>query len=117
MVMHMVMQLHGAGHGAKSIARYLSSWRSWFTWLVHNGHAPSNPVKTIRAPKAAKGLPKALSVDDAAVVAVVDKLVKQRKDSIAAYEQAARQDLAEKEKAEKEMEDAIIEKIEEIANT
>lgn len=64
-VRHMVMQLHGAGHGAKSIARYLSSWRSWFTWLVHNGHAPSNPVKTIRAPKAAKGLPKALSVDDA----------------------------------------------------
>ncbi len=41
-----------------------------------------------------------ITLDDAAVVAVVDKLVKQRKDSIAAYEQAARQDLAEKEKAE-----------------
>lgn len=64
-VRQMVMQLHGAGHGAKSIARYLSSWRSWFTWLVQNGHVSSNPVKTIRAPKAAKGLPKALSVDDA----------------------------------------------------
>ncbi|GAB3362877.1 MULTISPECIES: GatB/YqeY domain-containing protein [Giesbergeria] len=39
-------------------------------------------------------------LDDAAVVAVVDKLVKQRKDSIAAFEQAARQDLADKEKSE-----------------
>ena len=64
-VRHMIMQLHGAGQGAKSIARYLSSWRSWFTWLVQNGHVPSNPVKTIRAPKTAKDLPKVLSVDDA----------------------------------------------------
>ena len=39
-----------------------------------------------------------ITLDDAAVVTVVDKLVKQRKDSIAAYEQAARQDLADKEK-------------------
>ena len=38
--------------------------------------------------------------DDVAVVAIVDKLIKQRKDSIAAFEQAARQDLADKEKAE-----------------
>lgn len=41
-----------------------------------------------------------ITLDDAAVIAVVDKLVKQRKDSIAAYEQAARQDLADQEKAE-----------------
>jgi uncharacterized protein len=41
-----------------------------------------------------------VTLDDAAVIAVVDKLIKQRKDSIAAYEQAGRNDLAEKEKAE-----------------
>jgi uncharacterized protein YqeY len=41
-----------------------------------------------------------IELDDMAVVAIVDKLIKQRKDSIAAFEQAARQDLADKEKAE-----------------
>ena len=39
-------------------------------------------------------------LDDAAVVAIIDKLIKQRKDSVAAFVQAARQDLADKESAE-----------------
>jgi len=39
-------------------------------------------------------------LDDAAVVALVDKLIKQRKDSVAAYTQANRADLADKESAE-----------------
>ena len=41
-----------------------------------------------------------IELDDVAVVAIVDKLIKQRKDSSTAFEQAARQDLADKEKAE-----------------
>ena len=39
-------------------------------------------------------------LDDAAVIAIVDKLIKQRKDSIAAFSSAGRTDLADKETAE-----------------
>ncbi|MFM9879618.1 MAG: GatB/YqeY domain-containing protein [Burkholderiaceae bacterium] len=39
-------------------------------------------------------------LDDAAVVAIIDKLIKQRKDSVAAYELAQREDLATRERAE-----------------
>jgi uncharacterized protein YqeY len=39
-------------------------------------------------------------LDDAAVVGIVDKLIKQRKDSVAAFQQGGRADLAAKEDAE-----------------
>jgi uncharacterized protein YqeY len=38
--------------------------------------------------------------DDAQVAAIVDRLIKQRRDSIAQFEQAGRTDLADREKAE-----------------
>src|SRR5436190_21308174 len=41
-----------------------------------------------------------ITLDDAGVIAVVEKMIKQRKDSIAQFEKAARQDLADQEKAE-----------------
>ncbi|KIG08594.1 MULTISPECIES: GatB/YqeY domain-containing protein [Caballeronia] len=41
-----------------------------------------------------------VTLDDAAVTAVVDKMIKQRKDSISQFESAGRTDLADKEKAE-----------------
>ena len=39
-------------------------------------------------------------LDDAAVIAIVDKLIKQRKDSLEAFQKAERKDLADKEAAE-----------------
>lgn len=44
-----------------------------------------------------------ITLDDAGVVAVIEKGLKQRKDAIAQYEAAGRQDLADKEKFEVEV--------------
>ncbi len=41
-----------------------------------------------------------IELDDAAITAIIDKMLKQRKDSITQFEAAARQDLADKEKFE-----------------
>jgi len=63
----------------------------------------SERLGTIRLLQAAikqREVDERITLDDVGVVAIVDKLIKQRKDSIAAFEQAARQDLADKESAE-----------------
>ncbi len=44
-----------------------------------------------------------VELDDASVIAVIDKMLKQRKDAIAQYESAGRQDLADVEKYETEV--------------
>jgi hypothetical protein len=41
-----------------------------------------------------------IELDDTAVIAVVDKLIKQRRDSVQAFRSAARDDLADREQAE-----------------
>ena len=49
-----------------------------------------------------------IELDDAGIVSVLDKMVKQRKDSIAAFTQAGRMDLADKESAEIKVLDAYL---------
>ncbi|CAG9174964.1 putative protein YqeY [Cupriavidus laharis] len=44
-----------------------------------------------------------IELDDTAVLAVVEKLIKQRKDSISQFQQAGRDDLVQKEQAEVEV--------------
>ena len=47
-----------------------------------------------------KEIDERITLDDAGVVAVVEKMIKQRRESIVQFEKAARQELADKEKAE-----------------
>lgn len=63
----------------------------------------SERLSTIRMLLAAvkqKEVDERVVVDDAALVAIVDKLIKQRKDSISQFTAAGRTDLADKETAE-----------------
>jgi len=57
-------------------------------------------IRLLQAAMKQKEVDERITLDDAGVVAIVDKLIKQRKDSISAFEGAGRQDLADKEKAE-----------------
>ena len=57
-------------------------------------------IRLLQAAMKQKEVDEPITLDDAAIVAIVDKLIKQRKDSITAFEGAGRQDLADKEKAE-----------------
>ena len=57
-------------------------------------------IRMLTAAIKQKEVDERVELDDAGVVGIVDKLLKQRKDSIEAFEKANRQDLADKEKAE-----------------
>ena len=57
-------------------------------------------IRMLTAAIKQKEVDERVALDDAGVVGIVDKLLKQRKDSIEAFEKANRQDLADKEKAE-----------------
>ena len=58
-----VMQLHGQGLAAGSLARTLSAWRAYYRWLAKRSAIARNPCDGLRAPKRPKALPKALSID------------------------------------------------------
>ena len=58
-------RLASAGLQPRSIARVLSAWRSFYRWGVRHHGFCANPAAGIRAPKASKPLPKALSIDHA----------------------------------------------------
>ncbi|MBK9617428.1 MAG: tyrosine recombinase XerC [Uliginosibacterium sp.] len=56
-------RLHGAGLASRSIARILSTWRSWYRWLSRDEKVAANPVVGVRPPRGPRLLPKALSVE------------------------------------------------------
>ena len=57
-------------------------------------------IRLLQAAMKQKEVDERVELDDVMVIAIVDKLIKQRKDSVTAYEQAGRQDLADLESAE-----------------
>ena len=59
-----------------------------------------NALRLLSAAVKQREVDERITLDDAGVVSVIEKMIKQRKDSIAQYEKAQRQDLADKEKYE-----------------
>ena len=62
-------QMHSSGRTPRGIALITSGWRGFYAWLGREGLVSANPLAGMRAPKAAKPLPKALNVDDAVQLA------------------------------------------------
>ena len=57
-------------------------------------------IRLLQAAMKQKEVDERVTLDDAMVIAIVDKLIKQRKDSIDAFNKAGRQDLVDIEEAE-----------------
>jgi integrase/recombinase XerC len=54
---------HAAGIGPRSIQRRLSAARTFYEYLMREGHAKNNPALDVRAPKTKKRLPATLDAD------------------------------------------------------
>jgi uncharacterized protein YqeY len=57
-------------------------------------------IRLLLAAAKQKEVDERVVLDDIAMVTIIDKMIKQRKDSVAAFTQASRMDLADKESAE-----------------
>ena len=57
---------HRGGLSGRSIQRRLSALRTLFDFLVREGSTDRNPARSVRAPKTARRLPKALDPDETA---------------------------------------------------
>ena len=62
-------QLRARGLAPRSIAIALAAWRGLYRWWGRDGLVGANPVAGLRPPRAARPLPKALSVEQAVALA------------------------------------------------
>jgi len=60
-----IAMLHAKGASPRTLALTLSAWRGLYRWLARHRGFAANPVLGIRAPRAGRPLPKALSVEAA----------------------------------------------------
>lgn len=65
-IRHFIAQLHSQGLSGKSIARVISAWRGFFSYLIRSHDFTHNPCVGIHAPKSPKNLPQTLSPDETA---------------------------------------------------
>ncbi len=65
-------QLHARGLDGRSIARMLSAWRGFYRYLVRDRGYTVNPCLGVRAPKYARRLPHAQSVDETSRLMQID---------------------------------------------
>ena len=68
--------------------------------MLAKDNAKRDTLRLLQAAVKQKEVDERIELDDAGVVAVLDKMLKQRNDSITAFKLGARQDLADKEQAE-----------------
>lgn len=67
-IRRLLARLHADGASPRSLARMLSTWRSFYHWWSQHIDLALNPAEGVRAPKAPRSLPKALSVEQAAAL-------------------------------------------------
>jgi uncharacterized protein YqeY len=72
----------------------------WKAAMKAGEKAKKDALSLLRAAIKQKRVDEKIEINDAAIVAVIEKMLKQRKDSITQYEAAKRQDLADVEKFE-----------------
>jgi integrase/recombinase XerC len=78
--------LRHRGLGPRSIAIALAAWRGLYRWWGRQGVVAANPVQGLKAPKAPRPLPKALSVEQA--VALAEQAPAARRPALAARDHA-----------------------------
>ncbi len=75
----------------------------WKAAMKTGERARKDALSLLLAAIKQKQVDERIELDDAGVIAVIEKMLKQRKDSITQYESAKRQDLADAEKFEAEV--------------
>ncbi len=63
-IRHFIAQLHSQGFSGRSLARVISTWRGFYSYLMRSHNFSQNPCIGIHAPKSPKTLPHTLSPDE-----------------------------------------------------
>lgn len=63
-IRHYIAQLHHHGLSGRSLARIISSWRGFYSYLIRSHNFTQNPCVGIHAPKSPRKLPHTLSPDE-----------------------------------------------------